>query len=353
MFKRLYKEANDSIPANDELLRKLLAEAEKPAAAASKNRYIGVIKLAYAAAAVFVISTAAVSYPNYFKKDNETVLPADTVITEKNADEKVGTAENDGGVQSNALPSADADDKSKATQKESMQKNAEKSSAEAQTPKETPAVQAAESRLEAAEKNTAAEQAESLAAAENTAEYAGEITQQTEQDGARAYDMSDGIQILSDTEEPVSEAAPAAAAVSGGGRAAAARMRAEEWTYADYMSYIGEEVLAAVAIPEGFEQTEGETYRMELDGNGAPTTGEWYFRFEKSEETIEITTAPQLAEVEYYLSNAEYDAYKTAGGDVVLNEDSTVRIYARRNKVDFLIEGCNLSDEEVTEVIPR
>ncbi len=72
MFKENYKKANDSIPVNEDLLNKLLCEAEKPMRVIKFKR---IYKYGTAAAAALLLVFAAVSFPQLVGEKNSSKEP--------------------------------------------------------------------------------------------------------------------------------------------------------------------------------------------------------------------------------------------------------------------------------------
>lgn len=82
MFKENYKKANDSIPVNEDLLNKLLCEAEKPVRVIKFKR---IYKYGTAFAAALVLVFAAVSFPQLIgKKNSEEKQKAQLAVSTQN-----------------------------------------------------------------------------------------------------------------------------------------------------------------------------------------------------------------------------------------------------------------------------
>ena len=82
MFKKLYKEANDQIPINTELLEKLKNEAVSP----KKKSFAAIYKYGFAAAALLIVTVSLNVLPTM--QQNAAKETADTSINEKSTEKK-------------------------------------------------------------------------------------------------------------------------------------------------------------------------------------------------------------------------------------------------------------------------
>ncbi len=90
MFKKIYKEVNDSIPVNEELLNSLLKKAEQPVKVIKLK---SVYKYGTAIAAVLVLAASLIALPNLNKTKNSVKTSQDSIALTASDSEKKLTNE--------------------------------------------------------------------------------------------------------------------------------------------------------------------------------------------------------------------------------------------------------------------
>lgn len=247
MFRKYYKEANDDIKPNRELIDKIFEQAET--ARAPKKR---IYKLAYAAAAAAAIAVSVYSYPQLVRFAENDVQLAETAEnsqkTAKNAAETADSAKT-AAEDKSAERTENAEEVPSVTAEKAVRKNGGKTKNEPLAEKDNDGAER-EKQSAADEKNAVRTESEAPTQAGGAAEAAAQksISAENAESAEDAENADGSITMFSagNTETMPSDAPVGGAAKAGGGSGAEIPVK---WSIEDYCAYLGTDVRELAELP--------------------------------------------------------------------------------------------------------
>lgn len=354
MFDKLYKEANDEIPVNEELLKKLKCEASK---VKRKNPYSFIYKYGFAAAAllIVVVSLNALPAMNSSNRQKDIYTNNDISIKQDNASAGRKTSENSakeetpGDIsQQEKKTNMGADKKSTALPKNNV---AEKSTQKNETVKKN------EEPSEKVQQETASDSLADVSGAplENVPQQSYSAGAAEKQSGADSQNIM----------ENHDEAAPAGIEKNGGGSNAQANSgnaksvceasvyalpnSAEPISLDEYCEYYGFN-LKNISVPQGMEMIEGNSVFVETD----PETGAYIDKTHSivySGESKEIIiTLFAGADMMPQAEEESFEQYKE-GCRIARDGDKLFKVYIVKDGLGIIIESDGIEKESIYSLV--
>lgn len=322
MFNKLYKEANDEIPVNSELLKGLLDEAS-----GKKKRpfHSFGFRYGYAAAAILIVTLSIKLLPSL--ETNMTPAPSPDVSATDSAF---------AGQSLSSVPSFDTETKAAKnavnTTKAEQSENASRSSTAKGSISPSHAAQAAadEASSDAAVGEIAEESAFAQTAQEASSEASAEVDSTLSAEESAAA-QNDGIALLSDTGAPVAESMKQASPAAGGSGVASSSSvgKAAHGFSAPNFKIPGD--LSQTAASEG---SDTENPFFAYSGNG---------------RSLLITVFPDPAEVVHAMSLSETEDFSL--GKIKRHSAEAYTAYMLKDGVGYVIESTGLSSDEISDIM--
>ncbi len=330
MFKKLYKEANDEIPVNTELLAKLRKEAAKEK---KHPPYSFIYKYGFAAAAVLIITVSL------------SVLPKLKIPDEKQLPQKQYAA--------NPLPISDSEVDNSRSDAETSEKteNISESEKTASTTEKKQNTTTAPTRksgnlTEHADKNQTPAPSANAESAQLPQDRAADAAADNVQTPDVVTDTASAPKISSAEDSADSLVrSKESGALSGGGSSSGsaanmAAINAESAPAAKQQSIDAENF----AVPDGMHPVhKAEPYATGLADNGADTNP--IFTYYGADKNLIITVFPGADDVAQAMSRTDGESYSS--GKLVTHSDSAITAYVIKNNVGYVIESYGLTKEEV------
>lgn len=349
MFDKLYKEANDEIPVNEELLKKLKCEASN---VKRKNPYSFIYKYGFAAAAllIVVVSLNALPAMNSSNRQKDIYTNNDISIKQDNASAGRKTSENSakeetpGDIsQQEKKTNTGADKKSTALPKNNV---AEKSTQKNETVKKN------EEPSEKVQQETASDSLADVSGAplENVPQQSYSAGAVEKQSGAASQNIM----------ENHDEAAQASIEKSEGGGANNAKSiqgvssyfmsnSTEQISLDEYCEYYGFD-LKNISVPQGMEMIEGNSVFVETD----PETGAYIDKTHSivySGESKEIIiTLFAGADMMPQAEEESFEQYKE-GCRIARDGDKLFKVYIVKDGLGIIIESDGIEKESIYSLV--
>ncbi|MBP3361460.1 MAG: hypothetical protein J6N52_11435 [Clostridia bacterium] len=388
MFRKIYKEANDEINADEQLLEKILQSAQN-----GKSPKYNFRAVYSAAAAAVIIIGCSVAYPQLIKQPDtdQSSFVEETAKPSPETDPTAGTDEPERSEEAYAADSsetasvsgnADFSQSTAASYAESTAKANKKEAAKTAAPKKQPRAEAtavpevkpksAESVQAAATEEavnyvvqsqpTADEETAPAAAAQPSSELAkvhsfdaGFAGMQDRTAGAEnkteEYPKLKSSARIADTGGTYSNSLASDSGGGGGGGASSYTESADEssvWGIDDYIDYIGFDFRALLAIPDGMEDNSPKQ-QSAANGEGGGDYG--YFLYtDGGGRRVEINVTK--AEAESIAAQTEGEK-KTFGSNSSywVGEGTSFTVTFVRNSAGFCVISEGLSEKELTSML--
>ena len=382
MFKDKFREANDNIHADDELINKVLA-LKNPENRIIRRKKRFVTYIPAAAAAVLLVSAAAASIPFISKTNNSDVIISESTITDDSAASNKRAAGSNAAKDSskkNTPPepnesagTVDAADRG-STPKQSSTPKQDSAPKQSSTPKQENT---------SAQNNASADRADNRESAPviPSAEY--ELPSATE---AYSIDLPDSAERpenadASDSQQParmntIPEERVVLSMNSGGyepalkGTAAASaalslsgEVSFIEWTYVDYFDYLGKvlnPILPADLVLKGHKTSSitdkaflEECFEIGINEYGTPVFDNKIFIFEgHSGRYVGIQTSRDTNAAMAYMTDSHYSLSKIGSiYAVLIGTTDSCRGYMISDGISYTITANGLNEDELKELL--
>lgn len=351
MFKDIYKAANDSINAGDELLERVLSQ--KPRRVPPVYKYSSI---AAACAAVAVSIAVAPSMVNknvsYNAGDSFGALMPSPAIEERNfareeseqkqtEENTVNITEQENGAEKKANERANV--KAENTSKNETG-NEMKSKAENEVKDETrggvlekPEYKA-ESQTDRAESaaetvdETAADAADNDQARKNVNTYTKSVV--------LCVNSADygGDYYAQDSYDDLDEAGEYAFA---------------EWSLEDYSAYLGADIVSKLAVPSDFSYIGGDEMAVSVDENGKPMQDNRIFPYEGSSgRYITVITSKNTLAAQSQLSDGRYEKSDINGVNaVVTGGEGNYKCYMINGGISYVVTARGVDEDELADLL--
>lgn len=383
MFEKLYKEANDQIPLNAELLEKLKNEARHP----RKKQLAAIYKYGFAAAALLIVTVSLNVLPNMQKTARDEM--ADTAVCKDNTPQKVSeTSESDTSpVADIDTGSSESDMASSAAKKKVKDEASTKSTSSSMPAKQEETKTSVPSAYDSTQNNNISKNpTDTVPRVHTTIEknpYMENIDSKPESDtSARAVEQhSEGTlpSAATETEETIdinsipekseeTESAPTEGrkAVSGdGGGSAKQSITEDNASFSltvqnsnaadntvflgidEYIAYFG---FADISVPTGMIITNGDNILMNLNSQ----TGEFETKdhtaiYADKDRVMEITYKNDITDINSKINSADGEKYKN--NCLISTVPSGFKAYVRSGDKGYIITFTNVDKKNVYSVI--
>lgn len=402
MFKDKFREANDNIHADDELINKVLA-LKNPENRITRRKKRFVTYIPAAAAAVLLVSAAAASIPFISKTNNSDVIISESTITDDSAasnkraassnaakdrskkntppepNESAGTVDaadrgstpkqsstpkQDSAPKQSSTPKQDSSSKQSSTPKQSSspkqentpaQSNATASADRADNRESAPVIPSAEYELPSATEAYSIDLPDSAERPENA-------DASDSQQPARMNTIPEERVVLSMNsggyEPALKGTAAASAALSLSGEVSFI-----EWTYGDYFDYLGKvlnPILPADLVLKGHKTSSitdkaflEECFEIGINEYGTPVFDNKIFIFEgHSGRYVGIQTSRDTNAAMAYMTDSRYSLSKIGSiYAVLIGTTDSCRGYMISDGISYTITANGLNEDELKELL--
>lgn len=387
MFRKYYKQANDDIVPDRELIDKIFEQADKKTVRTGKAR---VYRFGTAVAAVLILAVSAVAYPQIIRygSDSRTVAEKQTVTDKQSDADKNAAPGNDSAAEKttaeNENGSAEDSVKADAEVKGESGKSGESNGASPETAvrqkqqNENTALKQKNSgetvigNAQAAdEKKTAgtAVNEKEYAASENTvqeSETAEDVQPRSKASGGQYQYMNGGAATFS----AAAEDGQTADKVSGGGGSAnsdggvmsqklAGSMDAGEysgetviWSEENYIKYLGIDPVGGIVLPSGMKNITPDSFYLVAEKGTLINDTATYVFSDSNDRDIYMTVSKLCDDGGMYKTGSNAINKNIGGKSVfIMANGNFTDAYFEYKGVKFTVNACGLNESEIEEMI--